>query len=105
MAAAVKAVETVDAALGRLVEAIESAGGAMLVTADHGNLEQMWDAQSGQPNTQHSTNPVPVVFVGPGRWQIREGGSLRDVAPTLLQLLELPVPKAMTGRSLLIAAD
>lgn len=99
--AAVKAVETIDAALGRLATAIQDAGGAMLITADHGNLEEMWDPQSGQASTQHSTNPVPLVFVGPGRWQLSDGGSLRDIAPTILQLLDLPKPAAMTGRSLL----
>lgn len=99
--AAVKAVEAIDAALGRLSLAIQDAGGAMLITADHGNLEEMWDPQSGQASTQHSTNPVPLVFVGPGRWRLSDGGSLRDIAPTILQLLGLPAPAAMTGRSLL----
>ena len=98
--AAVAAVEAVDVALGKLEQAILIAGGAMLITADHGNIEDMWDAESGQPNTQHSTNPVPLVMIG-ARGELRNGGALQDVAPTVLQLLGLPQPKAMTGVSLL----
>ncbi len=102
--AAVKAVETIDAALDRLVSAIEAAGGAMLVTADHGNLEEMWDERSGQVSTQHSTNPVPLVYVGVEDVQLRESGSLRDIAPTILELMQLPVPEEMSGQSLLVQA-
>jgi 2,3-bisphosphoglycerate-independent phosphoglycerate mutase len=103
IAAAVAAVEAVDHALGRIEAAVLHAGGALLVTADHGNLEDMFDDISGQPSTQHTTNPVPLVVLGVGELTLREGGSLRDVAPTLLELLDLPRPDAMTGRSLLIA--
>ncbi len=99
MAAAIAAAETVDAALGRLEAAILRSGGAMLVTADHGNLEDMWDAESGQPATQHSMNPVPVVYVG-GPARLRDGGALRDLAPTILELMQLPIPAEMSGRSL-----
>jgi 2,3-bisphosphoglycerate-independent phosphoglycerate mutase len=101
--AAVQAVEAIDEALGALRAAIENSGGAMLICADHGNLEQMWDPDSGQVSTQHSTNPVPLVYLGPTAMDLRDGGSLRDIAPTVLQLLDLPIPDAMTGRSLLTA--
>ena len=103
--AAVKAVEAIDLALGRLVDAIEAADGAMLVTADHGNLEEMWDAHSGQVSTQHSTNPVPLVYVANQDRSLRESGSLRDIAPTILELMGLPRPAQMSGQSLLNPAE
>jgi 2,3-bisphosphoglycerate-independent phosphoglycerate mutase len=105
-AAAKKAVETVDACLGRLAAAVEKAGGALLITADHGNAEQMLDHQSGQAHTAHTTNRVPVMLVGgaePGRnapLRLRDG-RLADVAPTLLELLGLPQPAEMTGQTLI----
>lgn len=99
LAAAIAAVEAVDVALGRIEAAIRAAGGALLITADHGNLEQMLD-ENGQPHTQHTVGPVPLVYVGPGRPQIHHG-ALRDLAPTVLGLLGLPAPAEMTGRSLL----
>jgi 2,3-bisphosphoglycerate-independent phosphoglycerate mutase len=103
-AAAVKAVEAVDVALGKLEAAILAVDGTMLVTADHGNLEEMWDANSNQPNTQHSMNPVPFVLVTERqRSALRPGGALSDVAPTILELLNVPKPAAMTGQSLLSA--
>jgi len=98
--AAIKAVETVDAGLGRIVAAIERAGGALLVTADHGNCELMRDPETGGPHTAHTTNPVPVVLFGAGKRSLREG-RLADIAPTLLELMELPKPKEMTGISLI----
>jgi 2,3-bisphosphoglycerate-independent phosphoglycerate mutase len=100
--AAIKAVETVDHCLGRLADAVTRAGGALLITADHGNVEMMRDPETGQPHTAHTTNPVPVLLVNPpaGVEGLRDG-RLCDVAPTLLQLLGLPQPKAMTGRALL----
>jgi 2,3-bisphosphoglycerate-independent phosphoglycerate mutase len=103
--AAVKAVETVDACLGRLSEAIEETGGTLAITADHGNAEMMRDPQTGEPHTAHTTNPVPFVVVNPPR-PIRqvEDGRLSDVAPTLLDMLGLPKPAAMTGRSLISPA-
>ncbi|GMV28034.1 MAG: 2,3-bisphosphoglycerate-independent phosphoglycerate mutase [Rhodanobacteraceae bacterium] len=97
--AAIAAAEAVDVALGRIDAAIRAAGGALLITADHGNLEQMLD-ENGQPHTQHTVGPVPLVYVGAGRPHI-ERGALRDLAPTVLTLLGLPVPAEMTGRSLL----
>ncbi|MFL6593424.1 MAG: 2,3-bisphosphoglycerate-independent phosphoglycerate mutase [Luteimonas sp.] len=99
--AAVRAAEAVDAALGAIVMAIGDAGGALLVTADHGNLEMMRDPATGQPHTAHTTGPVPLVYVGARHAMLRSGGALRDVAPTLLDLLGLPQPQEMTGRSLL----
>jgi 2,3-bisphosphoglycerate-independent phosphoglycerate mutase len=100
LAAAILAVEAVDTALGALEAAILRAGGEMLITADHGNLEDMWDEVGGQANTQHSTNPVPLIYVGRAA-TLRSGGSLRDIAPTLLALMELAQPPEMTGRSLI----
>ncbi len=98
--AAVRAMEATDAAVGAVVDATLAAGGCMLLTADHGNAEEMLFPDGGA-NTQHSTNAVPVVLVGDGagRWRLR-GGELRDVAPTLLGLLDVPVPDRMTGRDL-----
>jgi 2,3-bisphosphoglycerate-independent phosphoglycerate mutase len=99
--AAIKAVETVDAGLGRIAEALEKCGGAMLVTADHGNCELMRDPQTGGPHTAHTTNPVPVMLVGARNRALRAEGRLADLAPTLLELMELPKPKEMSGVSLL----
>ena len=98
--AAIKAVETVDAGLDRIVEAIRKAGGAMLVTADHGNCEMMRDPETGGPHTAHTTNPVPVVLVDGGDVSLAEG-RLADIAPTLLELMDLPKPREMTGASLI----
>ncbi len=99
--AAVKAVETLDACVGRLVEAVESVGGEMLITADHGNCEQMEDPDSGQPHTAHTTDLVPLVYVGPRPLQLQaKDGKLSDIAPTLLKLMGLPQPKEMTGKAL-----
>jgi len=99
--ATLTAMEATDAAVGQIVDATLAAGGCVLLTADHGNAEEM-AFPNGEPNTQHSTNPVPVVFIAKdaGLFAIRDGG-LVDVAPTLLGLLGLPVPARMTGRSLL----
>jgi 2,3-bisphosphoglycerate-independent phosphoglycerate mutase len=98
--AAVKAVETVDAGLGRIAEAIAAAGGALLVTADHGNCEMMRDPITGGPHTAHTTNPVPVLLMG-GRAASLADGRLADIAPTLLDLMGLSKPAEMTGVSLL----
>jgi 2,3-bisphosphoglycerate-independent phosphoglycerate mutase len=101
LAAATKAVEAVDAGLGAIAEAIREMGGALLVTADHGNAEQMRDLATGGPHTAHTLNPVPVLLLGgPEGAQLRNG-RLADVAPTLLSLLGLPKPAAMTGESLI----
>jgi 2,3-bisphosphoglycerate-independent phosphoglycerate mutase len=98
--AVVRAVETVDACLGRVVEAVEAAGGVCLVTADHGNAEHLLEDDGVSPHTAHTTNPVPLVATLEGV-RVRDGGELSDLAPTVLDLLGLPRPEAMTGRSLL----
>ena len=100
MDAAIEAVETVDRCLGRLTAAVGKAGGALLITADHGNAESMADAGTGQPHTAHTTHRVPVVLAGPQIAGLRDG-VLADVAPTLLGLLGLDRPSAMSGRSLI----
>lgn len=99
--AAVKAVETVDTCLGRVYDAVVANKGHMLITADHGNVEQMHDHDSGQVHTQHTTELVPFIYVGPTQAVISEGGVLADVAPTLLHLMNLPVPQEMQGRNLI----
>ena len=101
--AAIKAVETVDTGLGRIVEAIQKSGGALLVTADHGNCEMMRDPQTDGPHTSHTTNPVPLLLVGARNRALNAEGRLADIAPTLLELMEVPKPKEMTGTSLLKA--
>jgi 2,3-bisphosphoglycerate-independent phosphoglycerate mutase len=99
--AAVRAVEAVDACLGDVVAAVEASGGACIVTADHGNCDQMLEPD-GSPNTAHSLNPVPMIVTLPERgMELRDGGILADVAPTALELLGIPQPEVMTGRSLL----
>ncbi|WP_346838030.1 2,3-bisphosphoglycerate-independent phosphoglycerate mutase [Microbulbifer sp. SAOS-129_SWC] len=98
--AAVKAVEALDQCVDRVVKAALAAGGEVLITADHGNVEEMYDATSGQVSTQHSTLPVPFVYVGARSLNLRDGGSLADVAPTMLALMALPQPAEMTGKSL-----
>jgi len=103
LAAAVRAVETVDGCLARVLQSAERRGATLLITADHGNCELMIDPMTGGPHTAHTTNPVPLVLVGPGedaRGPLREGGSLRDVGPTILNLLGVDVPSEMTGRDL-----
>lgn len=102
LTAAMAACEAVDAGLGRALAALEARGGAMIVTADHGNCDLMTDPVTLQPHTAHTTNPVPVILVGgPAGARLREGGRLADLAPTILQLMGLPQPEEMTGRSLL----
>ncbi len=99
--AAVKAVETVDTGLGRIAKAIEQMGGALLVTADHGNAEMMVDPETGGPHTAHTLNPVPLILVGAGNRIVVKEGRLADIAPTMLELMGLPKPAEMTGQSLL----
>jgi 2,3-bisphosphoglycerate-independent phosphoglycerate mutase len=99
--AAIKAVETVDTGLGRIVDAIGRVGGSLLVIADHGNCETMRDPQTGAPHTAHTTNPVPVILVGGNGVDLADG-RLADVAPTLLGLMGLEQPVEMTGKSLLV---
>jgi 2,3-bisphosphoglycerate-independent phosphoglycerate mutase len=97
--ATVKAIEAVDECLGRILAACLKAGGEMLITADHGNAEQMFDTETGQPHTAHTTNPVPFLYVGRPA-TLAATGALEDIAPTMLTLLGLPVPPEMTGRTL-----
>ncbi|WP_131669701.1 2,3-bisphosphoglycerate-independent phosphoglycerate mutase [Psychrobacter pygoscelis] len=99
--AAVKAVETLDECVGRVAESVKKMGGHMLITADHGNCEQMQDYDSGQVHTQHTTEHVPLVYVGNKSVRVRSGGRLCDVAPTILALMGLTPPAEMTGFNLL----
>ena len=99
--AAVKAIEAVDACVGRVVEAIERAGGACLVTADHGNAEQMVNPETGVAQTAHTTFTVPLIYVGSGNVKLRDGGRLCDIAPTLLHMMDQPIPEEMTGQVLI----
>jgi 2,3-bisphosphoglycerate-independent phosphoglycerate mutase len=103
LAAAIRAIEVVDAGVGEIVQAARAAGGAVLITADHGNCELMKDPASGQPHTSHTLNPVPLVYVNDAdpTARIAAGGRLCDIAPTMLAALGLPQPAEMTGRSLL----
>ena len=101
--AAVKAVEKVDSCVGQIVEATLAKGGSLIVTADHGNCEQMIDPKSGGPHTAHTTFDVPLIIVEPeleGK-ELRPGGRLADIAPTTLELMGLPIPDEMTGEPLL----
>jgi len=103
LAAAIVAVDSVDAGLGKITEAVLASGGALIITADHGNCELMKDPATGEPHTAHTTNRVPLLLaMEPARsLHLRDGGRICDVAPTMLELLGLPQPQAMTGRSLL----
>ena len=101
MDAAIKAVETVDACVGRAVAAIDKTGAKMFLCADHGNADKMVDEDTGTPFTAHTTNPVPFVLYGYSECKLAEGGRLADIAPTLLELLGLNIPNEMTGKSLL----
>jgi 2,3-bisphosphoglycerate-independent phosphoglycerate mutase len=98
----VKAVETVDACLGRVYSALKRCGGSMILTADHGNAELMIDPVTGGPHTAHTTNPVPCVLLSEDsdRYTLRGDGSLRDLAPTMLAMLTLNLPSEMTGGDL-----
>ncbi len=102
-AAAIKAIEAVDACIGKAVEAVRKVNGAMFICADHGNAEQLIDYTSKEPFTAHTTNPVPFILVNAGdEYGLREGGCLADIAPTLLELLGMRQPAEMTGKSLLV---
>jgi 2,3-bisphosphoglycerate-independent phosphoglycerate mutase len=98
----VKAVETVDGCLGEIEKAVRARGGAMLITADHGNAEMMIDPATGGPHTAHTTNPVPFILISENskQFSLRPDGSLRDISPTILAMLDLPEPKEMTGKDL-----
>ncbi|MCT6698777.1 2,3-bisphosphoglycerate-independent phosphoglycerate mutase [Rheinheimera sp. 4Y26] len=99
LSAAIKAVEAVDHCIGRVVEALAEVGGECIITADHGNAEQMVDHESGQAHTAHTSDPVPLIYVGRSATAV-EGGILSDIAPTMLQLMGMPVPAEMTGKLL-----
>ena len=103
----IRGVETVDACLGRIYQTLKQRGGAMLITADHGNAELMIDPVTGGPHTSHTTNPVPVILVSDDadKYRLREGGSLRDISPTLLGMLKLEKPALMTGADLRVDAE
>jgi 2,3-bisphosphoglycerate-independent phosphoglycerate mutase len=102
MDAAVAAVETVDECVGRVVSALHRAGGECLITADHGNAEKMVNHESGQAYTAHTTNPVPLIYVGTRQKVFEEGGALCDIAPTLLMMMGLQQPTEMSGKVLLV---
>ncbi len=103
--AAVQAVEALDVCVGRVASAVRAAGGHLLITADHGNCEQMQDYDSGQVHTQHTTEHVPLIYVGDKKVTVRSGGKLSDIAPTILALMALEAPAEMTGENLLVAAS
>jgi len=104
LTAAIEAVEAVDVGIGRIAEAVRKQGGALIVTADHGNCEQMVDFKTGAPHTAHTLNPVPLLYMNDAdkSAKLRTGGRICDVAPTMLEIMGLPQPAAMTGRSLLV---
>jgi 2,3-bisphosphoglycerate-independent phosphoglycerate mutase len=100
LSAAIKAAECIDQCLKRVVTALDEVGGEALITADHGNCEQMTDPNSGQAHTAHTTGPVPLIYTGRRNVTLLADGSLSDVAPTLLALMGLKPPEEMTGHSL-----
>lgn len=106
MSATITAIETIDTCLGRILEAINKFGGQAIITSDHGNAETMWDDNNKQPHTAHTTNLVPIIYIGPQkiRFKTNKTYGLQDVAPTLLELLQITKPAAMSGISM-ISAD
>ena len=101
--AAIKAVETIDECVQKVVDAMLAHNGTILITADHGNCEQMIDYKTGEPHTAHTTNPVPFILVNyDPAYTLREGGCLADIAPTLIEMMGMEQPAEMTGKSLLI---
>ena len=102
LSAAIKAVETIDECVGKVVKLVEEKQGNLLITADHGNAEQMIDYKTGEPHTAHTTNPVPLILVSADKnLKLKQGGKLADLAPTMLDLMNLEKPEEMTGESLL----
>jgi 2,3-bisphosphoglycerate-independent phosphoglycerate mutase len=97
--AAIKAIEALDICVGRIVNAMRSVGGEVLITADHGNAEMMFDAENNQPHTQHTTNKVPLIYVG-REATLGADGALSDLAPTLLHMMGVAQPPEMTGKNL-----
>jgi 2,3-bisphosphoglycerate-independent phosphoglycerate mutase len=102
--ATVKAIEILDTCIGRVLQALDKVGGEALITADHGNAEMMRNAQTGQPHTAHTTNPVPFVYYGRSA-ELAEHGALSDVTPTMLYLMDIEKPKEMNGHSLVKLSD
>ncbi len=100
--AAIKAVEAVDKCVGDAVDALIEVNGQMFLCADHGNSEQLVDYETGQPFTAHTTNPVPFILINAGDYDLKEKGKLADIAPTLIELMGMKKPSAMTGESLLL---
>ena len=101
MEATVKAIEATDTALGKVISALERSGGRALITADHGNAEFMADPATGQPHTAHTTNPVPLILYDPSfKGRLKDNGGLADITPTLIAMLALERPAAMTGHDL-----
>ena len=99
--AAVKAIETIDECVGKVSKAVQEVGGVLLITADHGNAEQMIDYATGEPHTAHTTNPVPLILVGMEDAVKLKEGKLADLAPTMLDIMGLEKPEEMTGESLI----
>ena len=100
LTAATKAVETLDVCIGRIVNAMQSIGGEVIITADHGNAETMFDAENNQPHTQHTTNKVPLIYIGRNA-KLADGGALSDLAPTLLKMMGVAQPSEMTGKNII----
>ena len=100
MEATVKAIECLDECIGKVVAAVQKVGGEVLITADHGNAEQMMDEDTGQPHTAHTTNPVPFLYIGRDA-EMAKTGALSDVVPTMLYLMDIALPGEMGGQSLI----
>ena len=98
--AAVKAIETIDECVGKIVKAVEDVKGVILITADHGNAEQMIDYKTGEPHTAHTANPVPLILIGMEDVKLKSG-KLADLAPTMLDIMGIEKPEEMTGESLI----
>lgn len=102
MEAAIKAVETVDSCVGKVVDEVMKLNGCMIITADHGNVEEMVDAKTKEPQTAHTTNKVPLIILGKGDLKLQNDGILADIAPTMLDMVGLNIPEEMTGKSIII---
>jgi len=101
MGPAIRAVEAIDNCLGKIVPEFQKKGGAVIITADHGNAEEMEDPETGEPQTAHTTNPVPLLYVNDNfKGKLRDGGALEDIAPTILGILGIQKPVEMTGSDL-----
>jgi 2,3-bisphosphoglycerate-independent phosphoglycerate mutase len=96
----IRAVETVDACLGRIYQSLREKGGSWIITADHGNAEKMIDPATGGPHTYHTTNPVPFIYASEDKVSLRQNGALQDIAPTILGIMGIDQPKEMMGNDL-----